>query len=105
MQKYSIVGIVPLSGIPDRLLQSTKNSMKGEVKFILGRKTLLKRILEASEKTKGIADKLDATSAIILSNDDPFELYGKFKAGTIKLAAKPNQIAPEDVSVAPERPA
>lgn len=98
--KYSVVGIVPLSGIPDRLLQSTKNSMKKEVMFLLGRKTLLKKILEGSDKTKGIADKLEATSAIILSNDDPFELYGKFKAGTIKLAAKPNQIAPDDVSVA-----
>ncbi len=100
VQKYANVGIVPLSGIPDRLLQSTKNRMKSEVRFILGRKTLLKRILESNDKTKKIADKLEATSAIILSNDDPFELYGKFKAGTIKLAAKPNQIAPADVSVA-----
>ena len=100
VEKYSVVGIVPLSGIPDRLLQSTKNQMKKEVTFMLGRKTLLKKILEGSEKTKGIAGKLEATSAIILSNEDPFELYGKFKAGTIKLAAKPNQIAPDDVSVA-----
>ena len=32
VQKYANVGIVPLSGIPDRLLQSTKNRMKSEVK-------------------------------------------------------------------------
>jgi large subunit ribosomal protein L10 len=99
VQKYSVVGIIPLSGIPDRLLQSTRNGMKSEVKFILGRKTLLKRILESTEKTKGLADKLEATSAIILSNDDPFELYKKFKSGTIRLAAKPKQIAPDDVMV------
>ena len=62
------------------LLQSTKNRLKDETRFILGRKTLLKKILEGSDKTKSIADKLEATIAIILSNDDPFELYGKFKA-------------------------
>lgn len=99
VQEHSLVGIVPLSGIPDRLLQSTRNRLKGEAKFILGRKTLLKRILASNEKTKGIVDKLDATSAIILSNDDPFELYRKFKSGAIRLAAKPKQIAPDDVAV------
>lgn len=99
IQKYSVVGIVPLSGIPDRLLQSTRSRLKSEVKFILGRKSLLKRILESSEKTKSLADELDATSAIILSNDDPFDLYKKFKSGTIRLTAKPNQIASGDVVV------
>src|SRR5271157_683425 len=99
MKKYTLIGIVPLSGIPDRLLQSTKNRMKQDVQFILGRKTLLKRMLESSERTKVLADKLDATSAIILSNSDPFELFGRFKAGKIKLAAKPNQLALEDVMV------
>jgi large subunit ribosomal protein L10 len=99
MKKYTVVGVVLLSGIPDRLLQSTKNKMKTDVQFILGRKTLLKKILESSDRTKGLADKLDATSAIILSNSDPFELYGRFKAGKINLAAKPNQLATDDVKV------
>src|SRR5208283_37076 len=98
-KKYSTVGVLPLSGIPDRLLQSTKNKLKGDVTFVLGRKTLLTRILESSEKTKGLVKDLEATSAIIFSNDDPFELYKKFKAGAIKMAAKPNQIALDDVSV------
>jgi large subunit ribosomal protein L10 len=99
VQRYGTIGILPLSGIPDRLLQSTRNKLKGGTTFILGRKTLLKRILESNDKTKGLAKDLDATSAIILSNDDPFELYGKFKAGAMKLAAKPNQVAREDILV------
>ena len=99
LQKHSVVGIVPLSGVPDRLLQSTRNRLKGNVRFILGRKTLLQRILESNAKTKALAKELTATSAVILSNEDPFVLYGQFKSGSIKLAAKPNQIAPEDVLV------
>lgn len=99
LSKYNLVGIIQLSNIPDRLLQSTKNKLKPEVKFIIGRKTLLKRILESSDRTKSLSKELDKTSAIILSNEDPFELFKKFKANSLKLAAKPNQVAPEDVNV------
>jgi large subunit ribosomal protein L10 len=99
LKSYKLVGIVQVSGIPDRLLQSTKNKLKGDTKFIMGRKTLLKKILESQEPTKQLADHLTNTSAIVVSNEDPFELYGKFKANSLRLAAKPGQISPEDVSV------
>lgn len=99
LQKYSLVGIIPLSKIPDRLLQSTKFRLKPNVKFVMGRKTLLTKVLEGSEKTKPLINELQDTSAIILSNEDPFELYGMFKSNVIKLAAKPNQAAPVDVHI------
>ncbi|MGC8652328.1 MAG: 50S ribosomal protein L10 [Candidatus Micrarchaeia archaeon] len=96
---YSTVGVVSLGSIPDRLLQSVKNSMRGETKFIIGRKSMLMRILESSEGTKKLVPQLSGTSAIILSNDDPFELYAKFKAKSIRLEAKPGQMAPDDVGI------
>jgi len=99
ISKYKVIGIVQLIGIPDRLLQSTKNSLRANTKFIMGRKTLLKKILESSEHTKALAGMLTDTSAIILSNDDPFDLYSKFSSNSIRLAAKPGQISPEDVSI------
>ncbi|MGC8495922.1 MAG: 50S ribosomal protein L10 [Candidatus Micrarchaeia archaeon] len=99
LQKYKTVGIVKLSNVPDRLLQSAKNSMRSNVKFIMGRKTLLSRILESNENTKRLTKYLEGTSAIILSNDEPFELYNSFKAKAIKMEAKPNQVAPDDVEV------
>jgi large subunit ribosomal protein L10 len=99
LKKYSSIGIVQMSGIPDRLLQSTKNQLKDNTRFIMGRKSLLKKILEGEEHSKKLVDHLTETSAIILSNEDPFELYGKFKSYSIRLAAKPGQISPEDVSV------
>jgi large subunit ribosomal protein L10 len=99
LKTYKVVGIVQMKGIPDRLLQSTKNQMKGNTKFIMGRKTLLQKILESNEHAKMLTPNLTDTSAIILSNDDPFELYKKFKSHSLRLAAKPGQISPEDVSV------
>lgn len=99
LKAYKVVGIVQLKGVPDRLLQSTKNQLKAKTKFVLGRKTLLQRILESNANTKPLAADLTDTSAIILSNEDPFELYQKFKSNSLRLAAKPGQVSPDDVSV------
>ena len=99
IDSYKLIGVVPLNGIPDRLLQSSRNNMRSEVKFITGKKSLLVKVLEGSKNGKVLAKMLDGTSAIILSNSNPFELYKKFTASTIKLAAKPSQLAPEDIHI------
>ena len=99
LKDYKVVGIVQLKGVPDSLLQSTKNQLRASTRFIIGRKTLLHMVLESNENTKKLANDLTDTSAIILSNEDPFVLYGKFSSNSIRLAAKPGQVSPEDVSV------
>ena len=99
LKNYKVVGIVQLKSIPDKLLQTTKNRMRTGTRFIMGRKSLLSKILETDEHTKKLVSQLTDTSAIILSNDDPFELYASFKSNSLKLAAKPGQMAPNDVNI------
>jgi large subunit ribosomal protein L10 len=99
LKKYKTVGIVPLSGIPDRLLQATKSKLKGKAKFVMGRKKLLEMILDAGPDSKKLAAALSGTCVVVLSNEDPFELYKVFKSNSIKLEAKPKQVANADVSV------
>ncbi len=99
LKKYKTIGIIQLSGIPDRLLQATKNKLKGKAEFVLGRKKMLERILENSADAKKLAASLSGTCAIVLSNEDPFELFKVFQSNRIKLEAKPKQIATADVSV------
>src|SRR5208283_4586896 len=72
LSKYSTIGIVNLTSIPDRLLQRSRNGMKGDMKMILGRRNLLVKILESSEKSKKLVEKMSGTSAIVMSNADPF---------------------------------
>ncbi len=99
LKKYKTIGIIQLSGIPDRLLQATKSKLKGKAEFILGRKKMLERILESSADAKKLAAELSGTCAIVLSNEDPFDLFNSFKINKIKLEAKPKQMATADVSV------
>jgi large subunit ribosomal protein L10 len=99
IKNYKTVGIVTVSSVPDRLFQRVRNSIGSDGKFIIGRKKLMERVLEGDERTKPLIKELTATSVIILSNKDPFELYGIFKGNALKLSAKPKQMAPEDIIV------
>lgn len=98
--QYKTVGIIQLAGIPDRLLQSAKNKLKGRMKLVMGRKSLLTKILEGSPDAKKLAESLDGTCAIVMSNEEPFELFAGFKSNAIKVSAKPKQVATGDVFVA-----
>ncbi len=99
LDSHKLVGVVGTNNLPDRLVQSTKNRLKPTTRFIMGRKTLLAKILEGSKEGKSLVKDLTGTSAIVLSDEDPFKLYGMFKAGVLKLSAKPGQIAPNDVPI------
>lgn len=99
MKRYKVVGVVSIDGLPDRLVQSMKNRLKPETRFIMARKKLLQKILEAHDHGKELSESIQTSAAIILSNEDAFELYNKFKANVIKLSAKPGQIAPDDVHI------
>ncbi len=99
MKAYRVVGVVRFDGLPDRLVQLTKNRLKPGTRFIMGRKSLLRKILEAHPKGAELSREVGGTSCIILSNEDPFDLYKRFKSNSIKLSAKPGQVAPADVNV------
>jgi large subunit ribosomal protein L10 len=99
LKSYKSIGVVQVNNKPDRLLQAARSRLKGEAKVIMGRKSLLTKILDGDEKSKALVKDLTGTSAIILSNLEAFDLYKKFRAHSIKLAAKPKQIAPSDIEI------
>jgi Ribosomal protein L10. len=66
---------------------------------VTGRKNILRRTLSSDSRTASLAKNLEGTCAIVMSNENPFELYKEFKGSAIKLAAKPNQKAPADINI------
>jgi large subunit ribosomal protein L10 len=99
IKNYKTIGILQINNIPDKLIQISRNKLRDDVKFIIAKKSLLRKILEANENTKPLIDDLKGTSAILLSNEDPFKLTKAFKKYELKLAAKPNQVAPIDITI------
>jgi large subunit ribosomal protein L10 len=99
LKHYKTVGVMPIEAIPDRLVQKIRNRLKPESKFIVARKNLIFKILEGNESLKKLEPSITGNVALILSNDDPVELYNKVSSNPIKLGAKPNQISPSDINI------
>ncbi len=99
IKKYKIIAIMSTEKMPDRLLQKIKNEAKAhDTKFVMARKTLLLKILD-SENLKKLEPFIKGNVAIIMSNNDSFNLYEMVSSNKIRLIAKPNQIAMEDISI------
>lgn len=93
------VAIIQLDGTPDRLLQLSRNRLRGSARFILGRKNVLARILEGNADTKGLAQYVTGTSAIVVADMDPFELNSRLRENVLRLSAKPKQAAPAEIVI------
>lgn len=97
---YKTAAVMPIDGVPDRLLQRVRNQLKPEAAFIIARKTLLVRAL-GKEKLAHLEKSLNKNFALVLSNKEPFELYRIINSNRLRLGAKPNQIAPIDITIEP----
>ncbi|MGC8676075.1 MAG: 50S ribosomal protein L10 [Candidatus Micrarchaeia archaeon] len=95
--KSRTVAVMPLAGMPDRLLQNVRNNLRGSAKIIVTRKTLAERAVGA--KISGLSEYLQGNFAIVLSNDSPFDLFKKMRSYKLALLAKPGQTAPSDILV------
>ncbi|MGI0141364.1 MAG: 50S ribosomal protein L10 [Candidatus Micrarchaeales archaeon] len=96
---YKTVGVLPLSAIPDRLLQKVRNQLKPDTKFIIARKSLLLKAMEGDARLDKIKPHIDKNVAVILTNKNAFEVHKIISSNRLKLAAKPNQISPQDIEI------
>jgi len=92
------VAIIDLHNLPARQLHSARKKMKGKAEFILKKTSLIKRALKRAGKNQ-IADMVEGEKAIVTSNLDAFSLYKQLCSDPLKAAAKPGQIAPDDIIV------
>ncbi len=97
---YKTTAVMPIDGVPDRLLQKVRNQLKPDSKVIIARKTLLTRAL-GKEKLAHLEKNLSKNFAVVVSNKEPSELYRIINGNRLKLGAKPNQVAPKDIEIEP----
>lgn len=97
---YKTAAVMPIDGVPDRLLQKVRNELKPDSHLIITRKTLLVRAL-GEEKLAHLEKSMGKNFALVLSNREPFELYKTINSNKLRLGAKPNQVAMSDITVEP----
>ncbi|MEM4389148.1 MAG: 50S ribosomal protein L10 [Candidatus Micrarchaeia archaeon] len=99
IKKAKCIGIVALRGVPDRQFQSVRRKLRGKVKFIVAKNSLIKRALHSAGKAVELCQEMNGPTALFLTEMDPFALYSFVKKNKGKAAAKPNQLAPFDIVV------
>lgn len=99
IKSYKTVGIMSLESVPDTLVQKVRNKMKPEVRFLVMRRNLAVKALESDPKLAKLMPYVIGNFAILLSNKEPGDLNEIVASNRMKLLAKPNQIAPNEINI------
>ena len=98
MQKRNVVGVLTLHKVPAAALQKIRQELSGEAMIKVEKKNVIKFALEKSGK-KELEEFLNSQPAVITADMNPFKLYRLIRQKKSKAAAKPGDIAPEDIVV------
>ncbi|VVC03715.1 50S ribosomal protein L10 [Candidatus Burarchaeum australiense] len=99
MKKYKTIGIVDLRNLPDSQFGSLRKKLRGKAEFAVAKNTLIKMAFEKSKVGAGLVPMVNAPSALVFTDMNPFELFNFLKKNKGKAAAKPGQLAPFDLIV------
>lgn len=102
--KFSIVGIVDVEGLPAPQFQRIRASVKKNgAEVLIVKKNLIELVLtELESKFKGISQLIEKASGVVglvFTNDNPFTLYKFVQKNKSSAPAKAGSIAPGDVIV------
>ncbi|HUU74641.1 MAG TPA: 50S ribosomal protein L10 [Methanoregulaceae archaeon] len=98
--KYTLVGLVDMYGIPAAQLQQIRRNLRGMAILKMTRNTLITHAFqEMGGDISGLLEHMSGQSALIFTNDNPFKLFKTLEKTKTKMAAKPGEIAPEDIIV------
>ncbi len=100
VDSYNTIIIVYTSNVPSSQLQIIRKKLKNAILKIV-KKNLLIKALEGSKKSNagGLIGYIREDSAVIFSDDDPFDISSQLADYKLPKRAKAGQIALEDISV------
>ncbi|MBP2146210.1 large subunit ribosomal protein L10 [Methanofollis sp. W23] len=97
---YPVVGLVNMHGIPATQLQDIRQNLREVAEIKMARKTLTRHALdEIGGDVVEMGEHISGQSALIFTKENPFKLYKHLELTKTKMAAKPGEVAPEDIVV------
>jgi len=102
-QKYSIIGILDVEGLPAPQFQRIRASLKKDAEVLIVKKNLISLVTnELESKFPSITDLNKSSSGVvglIFTNSNPFTMYKKIQKSKSSAPAKAGSIAPKDIVV------
>jgi large subunit ribosomal protein L10 len=103
IKDYPVIGIANVHGIPAKQMQKMRTLLRGEVLIRMSKKSLMRHSLEKVSKEEkgisGLSDHISGQPAFIFSKIDPFKLNKILEKNRTTAPAKPDSIAPKDITV------
>ncbi|WP_135851444.1 50S ribosomal protein L10 [Halorussus salinus] len=100
IEGYSSVGIVNVTGIPSRQLQTMRRNLHGSAELRISRNTLLERALdEVDEGVEELKQYVSGEVGLIGTNDNPFGLYQELEASKSPAPISAGEVAPNEILI------
>jgi large subunit ribosomal protein L10 len=97
---YSVISLVDVHGIPAAQLQGIRRDLHGKAVLRMTRNTLIEHAFaELGGDFASLEKFIAGQSALIFTNENPFSLYRTLERTKTKMAAKPGEVAPQDIIV------
>jgi large subunit ribosomal protein L10 len=100
LERYDAVGVVGVTGIPSRQLQSMRRGLHGSAEVRMSRNTLMTRAVEqVDEGIEQLATEINGEVAFVGTNDNPFGLFKQLEASKTPAPIGAGEVAPNDVVI------
>jgi len=103
LQKYPIIGVVNMEGLPAAQLGQLKKGLRGKAELFMTKRRLMKIAIEGVKgkvpHIEQIIPLLRGMPALLLTNDNPFALYKFLKKSKSPAPAKAGQESPRDIVI------
>ncbi len=100
LERYDAVGVVGVTGIPSRQLQSMRRGLHGTAEVRMSRNTLMTRAVEeVDEGLEQLAAEISGEVAFVGSNDNPFGLFKELEASKTPAPIGAGEVAPNDIVI------
>jgi large subunit ribosomal protein L10 len=100
VEAYPSVGIVEVSGIPSRQLQSMRAELYGRATVRMSRNSLVERALAAAGgDAELLIEHLHGQVALIGTDDNPFGLYRQLEGSKTPAPIGPGETVPKDITI------
>ena len=101
LDEYSVIAILDMHKIPGRQLQKIRDNLRGKAVIKMGKKGVLLRAIDRSNK-KNIAalkEHIAREPALVLTNENPFRLFKMIKQNRAKSKAKVGDIVKQEIII------
>lgn len=99
-KEVTLIGLVDMHGIPATQLQQIRRDLHDTAILKMTRNTLVEHALQEMGGSIGeVSGYISGQSALIFTNTNPFKLFKVLEKTKTKMAAKPGEIAPENIVV------